>query len=91
MRSNKQDPSGVGRSKKCARRTLFSLDVCLFLVLFTFGARTHTLKIMSDWDHDKIVKLVGMYETKPELWDPTNTFYHMRNKKLMPGPKSPKD
>nr|CAI5821195.1 unnamed protein product [Callosobruchus analis] len=22
-----------------------------------------------------------MYETKPELWDPTNTFYHMRNKK----------
>lgn len=36
---------------------------------------------MGDWDHDKILKLVGMYETKPELWDPTNTNYHMRNKK----------
>nr|CAH7733000.1 unnamed protein product [Callosobruchus chinensis] len=36
---------------------------------------------MSDWDHDKIVKMVGMYETKPGLWDPTNTYYHMRNEK----------
>nr|CAH7740958.1 unnamed protein product [Callosobruchus chinensis] len=53
-------------------------------VLIDF-VRTHevlyNLKITSDWDHDKIVKLVGMYETKPGLWDPTNTYYHMKNEK----------
>ncbi|KAK4874409.1 hypothetical protein RN001_013769 [Aquatica leii] len=36
---------------------------------------------MSDWNHEKFLRLINVYEQKSELWDSSNKDYHLRNKK----------
>ncbi|XP_014280369.1 uncharacterized protein [Halyomorpha halys] len=34
-----------------------------------------------EWNHEKLTKLIDLYRERPELWDPTNNDYHVKNKK----------
>lgn len=34
-----------------------------------------------EWSHEVIEKLVNMYRQRPELWNPKNNNYHIKNKK----------
>ncbi len=35
----------------------------------------------SDWSHEQIEKLINEYRKNPQLWDPKDNNYHMKNKK----------
>lgn len=35
----------------------------------------------TEWDHERILYFIDLYHECPELWDPRDKNYHMRNKK----------
>lgn len=34
-----------------------------------------------EWTEENVLKLIGLYENYPVLWDPQNKFYKLNNKK----------
>lgn len=35
----------------------------------------------SEWDHERVLHFISLYQECPELWNPSDNNYHIRNKK----------